>query len=156
MQNPPPDQQGYQYGTPPPASYPTPGGDETRAKTALGLDANLGAALGYPIGLIAIIIFVMEKQNRFARFHALQSIFYHIAAIVVFIVLIIVAVIVGLVLGMISSTLAGIGAVLLWLLIMIVFLAYFVGLIFCAVKAYGGKWFKVPTVGNMTEKIVNK
>jgi len=55
-------------------------------KSALGLDGNLAAALGYPIGIIAIICLVMEKENRFVKFHALQSILLHVAFIVVAIV----------------------------------------------------------------------
>src|SRR5437868_12324486 len=52
-------------------------------KSALGLDGNLAAALGYPIGIIAIISLIMEKENRFVKFHALQSILLHVAFIVV-------------------------------------------------------------------------
>ena len=55
-------------------------------KSALGLDGNLAAALGYPVGIIAIICLVMEKENRFVKFHALQSILLHVAFIVVAIV----------------------------------------------------------------------
>ena len=55
-------------------------------KSALGLDGNLAAALGYPIGIIAIICLIMEKENRFVKFHALQSILLHVAFIVVAIV----------------------------------------------------------------------
>ena len=89
MQNPPPNQQGYgnQYGTPPtnaPLSTP-PGGGGPKDKSAIGMDGNLTAALGYPIGLIAIIEIIIEKQNRFARFHAFQSLLFHVAWVVVFI-----------------------------------------------------------------------
>ena len=41
-------------------------------KSALGLDGNVAAAIGYPIGIIAIISLIMEKENRFVKFHALQ------------------------------------------------------------------------------------
>ena len=132
-----------------------PSGDVT-AKTALGLDANLGAALGYPVGILAIIIFIMEKENRFARFHALQSIMYHVGALVIFIVLGIILVILMIVLGLISSSLAAIGSILLWLGYMLALLVYLGGLLFLAFKAYGGALIKLPIIGNMTEKIVNK
>ena len=52
-------------------------------KSALGLDGNVAAALGYPIGIIAIICLIMEKENRFVKFHALQSILLHVGFIVV-------------------------------------------------------------------------
>src|SRR5215210_9099634 len=95
MQNPPPGQQqqgyGSPYGTPPNAPMtPPPGGDTgPKGKTALGgMDANLTAALGYPIGIIAIIMVIMEKQNRFARFHAFQSLMLHVAVIVIYIAMV--------------------------------------------------------------------
>src|SRR5882672_10138636 len=88
---------------------------EVNAKTALGLDAHLGAALGYPVGILAIIIFIMEKDNRFARFHALQSILYHVGAVVVFIATGIVVFVLTLVLSLISSALGSIVGLLLWL-----------------------------------------
>src|SRR6266481_3547675 len=96
---------------PPPIPAQTAG--EVNAKTALGLDANLGAALGYPVGILAIIIFIMEKENRFARFHALQSILYHVAAVVIFIGLGVLLGILMVVLGLISSSLATIVGLLL-------------------------------------------
>jgi len=122
-------------------------------KSALGLDGNLAAALGYPIGIIAIISLIMEKENRFVKFHALQSILYHVAAIVVFIILVIVMVILSILLAL--ARLGELSA-LLWLLYMVAFLAYFGGLIFAAVKAYGGAEFKIPIIGNMAEKFANK
>lgn len=156
MQNPPPDQQGFgnQYGVPPPQPPLSnqPGGDE-KAKTQLGLDANLGAALGYPIGIIAIILFIMEKENRFARFHALQSLLYHVAFVVIMIVVMIFAAVIGVLLAMVKL---GFVAPLLFLLWPVLILVYFGGLIMGAVKAYQGQWFKLPLIGNMTEKIINK
>ncbi len=122
-------------------------------KSALGMDGNLAAALGYPIGIIAIISLVMEKENRFVKFHAWQSILYHVAAIIVFIVLVILIVILSIILAMIRM---GELSALLGLLYMVVFLGYFAGLIFAAVKAYGGNYFKLPIIGNMAEKFANK
>lgn len=141
---------------PPPMSVETGSGGEIKAKTALGLDANLGAALGYPVGILAIVIFIMEKENRFARFHALQSILYHVAWVVVFIVLGIILGILMVLLGLISSSLAAIGSILLFLGYLIAFLLYIGGLLFLAFKAYGGATMKLSVIGNMAEKILNK
>ena len=131
-------------------------GGEVNAKTALGLDANLGAAIGYPVGILAIIIFVMEKENRFARFHALQAILYHVAAIVIFIGIGIVLAILMAVLAMISSALATIVGILLWLVFVVAGLVYFAGALFLAFKAYGGASMSLPVIGGMTDKILNK
>ena len=72
-------------------------------KSALGLDGNVAAALGYPIGIIAIICLVMEKENRFVKFHALQSILLHVGFIVVAIAVWIIGFVL-LIAGMAAST----------------------------------------------------
>ena len=127
-------------------------------KSALGLDGNIAAALGYPIGIIAIICLIMEKENRFVKFHALQSLLWHAAYIVVIIALMILGAIIGMV-GIAASAAsssagAGIGLIgmLIWLLWLLFFFAYLIMLILAAVKAYGGLEYKLPIVGNMAEK----
>ena len=63
-------------------------------KSALGLDGNVAAALGYPIGIIAIISLIMEKENLFVKFHAIQSVVFHVAIIILMIALWIISAIV--------------------------------------------------------------
>jgi len=47
-------------------------------KTSLGLDENIEGALCYVLGwLTGIVFFVLEKDNRFVKFHAMQSIVVH-------------------------------------------------------------------------------
>ena len=44
-------------------------------RTSLGLDANVVATLAYLLGWISgAILLLTERQNRFVRFHALQSV----------------------------------------------------------------------------------
>ena len=156
MQNPPPGQQqqgyGSPYGTPPnsPMMQPPGGGDTgPKGKTALGgLDANLASALGYPIGIIAIIMMIMEKQNRFARFHAFQSILLHVTFIVLYIVL-------GVLMGIMMAISTNLG-VIFGLLMPLIGLLYLGALFFCAYKAYQGDWFKLPAIGDMAEKFASK
>jgi len=130
-------------------------------KSALGLDGNLAAALGYPIGIIAIISLIMEKENRFVKFHALQSILLHVAFIVVAIALWIIGIVL-LIAGIAASAATNSGAVggimgmLMGLVWLVVVIAYLGGLIFAAVKSYGGAEFKLPIIGNMAEKFANK
>jgi len=60
---------------------PLQAGDE---KTALGVTPNLAAALVYVIGCISgIIVFVVKKENRFVRFHAMQSIMLSVTIILI-------------------------------------------------------------------------
>ena len=126
-------------------------------KSALGLDGNVAAALGYPIRIIAIICLVMEKENRFVKFHALQSILMHAGFIVVAIAVWVVGLIL-MVVGIAASAATNSGAfgglfTMLFVLIWFAVIACYIGgLIFAAVKAYGGNKFMLPVVGNMAEK----
>jgi uncharacterized membrane protein len=132
-------------------------------KSAIGLDGNLAAALGYPIGIIAIISLIIEKENKFVRFHALQAILLIVLWIVVAIALTIVSVILGILFGVAANAAGSGGGVvsllftLIYLLVwLVVPLAFLVALILAAVKAYGGNWYKLPIIGNMAEKFTNK
>lgn len=126
---------------------------DTRGKAALGgIDGNLAALLGYIIWIVALISLIMEKENRFVKFHAIQSLLLHAAAVIVFIALVILLTILGIMLAF-----AGLGALsaILWLLYMVVVVAYIAALVYSAVKAYGGLEFKLPVIGNMAEKWTN-
>src|SRR5581483_12059622 len=58
------------------------------AAPAQGLETNVASALCYLLGLVTGIIFLViapYNQNKTVRFHAFQSIFAHIAVIVLWI-----------------------------------------------------------------------
>jgi len=144
MQNPPPVQMSSQ----PPA---------TVAKSSTGLDENLAALLSYVFGWISgLIFFLMEKDSRLVRFHAMQSILLGAAAIVIFVVFWIVAVVSSLVVGYISGILGGI----VWIVMMLVGgalgIGIFVAAIISLIKAYQGQYFKLPVIGNYAEKFSTK
>ena len=128
-------------------------------KSALGLDGNVAAAIGYPIGIIAIISLIMEKENRFVKFHALQSILLHVGFWIVMMAawFLVIILAIG---GAAASAATDSGAVgglfgsLGGLLIFVLFLAYIAALIFAAVKSYGGNMFKLPIIGGMADKWV--
>ncbi len=116
-------------------------------KSAIGLDANITALIGYPIGILALILIFIEKDNRWVRFHSLQSVLYWVAVTVIYIVL-------GIITGVffaISTTMGYIFGSLIGLFGLIVF----IGMIFLAYKAYQGETFKLPVIGNMAEKWSN-
>ena len=162
MQNPPPGQQNYGSAPGVPPSAPSPG----TSPTGSGLDPKIAAALSY-IWIVGLIFFFIEKENKFVRFHAMQSILFGIANSVIMMVLAIIATILTVVftIGAAAASAAGSGGVgaivglfvwLIWLLFWVVAMVFLVGLILAAVKAYQGKKFKLPIIGNMAEKIVNK
>ena len=154
MQNSPPGEPGYgaPTGTPPPRA----------SQTGSGLEPNIAAALSY-IWIVGVIFYLLEKENRFIRFHAMQSILFGIANSVLMIVLVVVGMILTFIsIGASAAVGGGLGSLmgllvwLIWMLFWLIAMALFVGLIFAAVKAYQGQKFKLPIIGNMAEKIVNK
>jgi uncharacterized membrane protein len=154
MQTPPPGQQSYQT----PISNSPPGAP----KSGSGLEPNIAAALSY-IWIVGVIFYLLEKENRFIRFHAMQSILFGIANSILMVVLVILATILTFVsigasaaIGGAIGSLLGMLVWLIWLLFWLIAMALFVGLVYAAVKAYQGQMFKLPIIGNMAEKIVNK
>lgn len=121
-------------------------------KSAIGLDGNVAALIGYPIGILALIMIFIEKDNRFVRFHAIQSVLWSVGLTVVFVVLMIVGSILGVGIAMISSTLAYLVWAIFALLYLVFFFGLFGGIIYGAIKAYGGQMTKLPIVGNLAEK----
>lgn len=124
-------------------------------KSALGLDGNIAALLGYLIGIIAIISIVIEKENKFVRFHAIQSVLWTALCVIGLFAVIIVGGIIAIVLAQLSSALATLVGILLFLLYFVVIIGLVGGHIYGAIKAYGGNIFKLPIVGNFAEKWSN-
>lgn len=116
-------------------------------KSALGLDANITALIGYIIWIVALVMIFIEKDNKFVRFHAFQSVLYGVGIFVLFIVLAIITTI----LAFVSTTLAS----LFSLLYLLLWLVAVVGIILLAVKSYQGQMFKLPIIGDMAEKWSN-
>ncbi|MBD0327802.1 MAG: DUF4870 domain-containing protein [Pyrinomonadaceae bacterium] len=130
-----------------------------QGKTALGLDANVGALICYlgnlvcALGLIySIVVIVTDKTNKLTRFHAFQSVLLTVAGIVIGIPLYIIM-FVGIFID------AQIGAPLLTMimgLVLMVFgLAMFVLTVLAAIKGFQGQIYKVPIIGNLADKYSN-
>lgn len=120
-------------------------------KSALGLDGNVTALIGYIIGIVALVLIFIEKDNKFVRFHAFQSVFLFVAYIACIILMVIVGIIAA-VIGAASSTLGTIVGLLVMLLWLVVVFGFLGALIFAAIKAYGGAMFKLPIIGGLAEK----
>ena len=129
-------------------------------KTALGLDANVGAlicyvgnlACGLPLGLIySIIVVVSDKTNKVTRFHAFQSIFLSILGFVISIPLYILLGIAMAANSMVMMAVVG----LFSLVLMVVGLALLYFWIMAAIKAYNGEIYKIPVVGNFADQYSN-
>lgn len=140
-QYPPPGQQNYQqqpgypppgYGQPPMAA-PKSLIAQQLGPTSVGIDANIAGAVSY-FWIVGLIFFLIEKQNKFVRFHAFQAMLYGLGFWIINIVL-------GIFGGYFFYGLS--------LLADLFWLVWVIGAIYAAVQAYNGKWFKLPIVGDM-------
>jgi uncharacterized membrane protein len=130
-------------------------------KTSIGLDGNLGAALCYwanficCLGLVLAVVFlVTEKENRFVKFHAVQSLFLVATQIAASLVVGIIGLIFSMVLDMIH--LSFVGWILVQCLRLLIFFIFIVIWIIAGFKAYGGQWYKLPLIGEFAWNTVNK
>jgi len=103
-------------------------------KTSTGMQPNVAALLSYLLGVITgIVFYIIEKDNKFVRFHAMQSIITFGALFVLQIILGFIPVI-----GWTLLPLVALASLILWILLMI--------------KAYQGELFKLPIIGDIAEK----
>ena len=103
-------------------------------KTSSGMEANIAAFLCYLAGWITgLIFYLVEKENKFVRFHAMQSIVTFGGLSVIMFVLGFIPVI-----GWILLPLVGLLGFVLWIVLMI--------------KAFQGEKIKLPFAGEIAEK----
>ena len=125
----------------------TPGG----AKTNLGREPNAAGLLCYVpccIGLVfSVVAAIVEKQSRFVRFHAFQSLLVHAVAIVLGLGLNIAQV----ALGMVGLSFVALALSLVGLLVGVAFLGLTILLM---IKANSGEEFELPVAGPMARQWV--
>ena len=99
-------------------------------RTSSGFNANVAAALSYLIGFVSGLIFLLvEKDNKFVRFHAMQSTLFFIGIVIIDVVLQVIPILGALVVIFLLIPLSAV----VWLLMMY--------------KAYQGEDYKLPLVG---------
>ncbi|MBI2019243.1 DUF4870 domain-containing protein [Candidatus Daviesbacteria bacterium] len=106
-------------------------------RTSLGLDENIEGLLCYVFGWITGLIFLLlEKNSRFVKFHAIQSLIVSVAGFIL----------------IIGTNLLPMGFLILFAIGPITFILWIV----LMVKAYQGEWFKLPIAGEIALNQVNK
>lgn len=112
----------------------------TSQPTALGVGENVVGALAYLLGWVTgIVLLLIEKENEFVRFHALQS----VIVSGVFTVASIIADSISIrALGVSLSAVVTIGWIITWLLLMY--------------QALNGVRYKVPYAGEYAEKQIER
>ena len=108
--------------------------ESEQKKTSTGLEENIAGLLCYLVWPITgIIFFILEKDNQFIRFHALQSI---ITIVALFILRFALGAIPAI--GWLMEMMIGLLTLALWIVLM--------------VKAYQKEKFKLPVIGDIAEQ----
>ena len=121
-------------------------GPVERAHGMVGiLPETLAGALAYFL-LPAIVFLLVEpyKKNRFVRSHSFQFLGFCLLGVVVGALLRVV--------GVVLFFIPAIGHPLVWLVSMLVSLAFFMVWVVLVVKALQGEMFKLPLVGDFAER----
>ena len=102
--------------------------------TSTGIKPNVAALLSYVLGFVTGLVFILiEKQNKFVRFHAMQAILVFGALFLIQWIASVIPVV-----GTIFNALVSLAAIVLWVVLM--------------VKANQGESYKLPIVGEFAEK----
>ncbi len=112
--------------------------------------AKLLAAVSYLIWIVAIaLIFLTKKEDKFARYHGYQALFFGLTLVGISILLNVIRVIIGHIslLAIIYDILVFFIGTLFWLAVLILEIIY-------ALKAYKGQYFTIPFVTNLVKKYV--
>jgi uncharacterized membrane protein len=124
----------------------TPGGGQTN----LGMAPNVAGLLCYVpccIGFVfAVVAAIVEKQSRFVRFHAFQSLLLHGAFFVLWCGF--------MVLGVVAHSVLGFLSIILLPLEILVGVGLFALVILLMIKANGNEEYELPVIGKMARQWV--
>lgn len=120
----------------------------TQAPSSTGLAANLAGALAYLVmPLTGLVFFVIEKESRFVRFHAAQSIVVGLGLVAANIVLA--------VLGGILGAVPFVGWIFAGLLSLVFGLACFAFWLLLMYRAFQGQEWEVPFAAEYARKLAD-
>ena len=116
--------------------------EDSSKKSSTGMDAKVAVLLAYLFSWLGgLIIWLMEKENKFVKWNALQAL---ILGIIEMICIIVISVILGLIpyvgwffFSWLGFVLAG----LCWILAIV-----------CIIMGFSGKTFRIPLVSKLADK----
>ena len=105
-----------------------------QGKSSTGMQANVAALLAYVLGLVTgLVFFLIEKESKFVKFHAMQSIAFSLTMFIAGFVLAFIPFV-----GPFATVVLNLGGLVVWIILMI--------------KAYQGERFKLPVLGDIAEQ----
>ena len=108
-----------------------------------GLLCNVPCCIGFIFSIVAVVV---EKDNKFVRFHAFQSLLLHGVGFVCGFALQVLSIVAGMVVGALGGLIGLLGLPL--------GLAFLGAQIFMMIKANNNEEFKLPVIGDMATQWV--
>lgn len=123
--------------------------EKTTNQGSSSLEPNVAALLAYLFGFVGgLIFYLIEKENKFIRFAAMQSILLNVVGFAVYFLLIVLT-------GIFAVATGGFGA-FFGLLVPVFWIAYIIVWIMAMVKAYQNEEWELPVIGKIARNIVEK
>jgi uncharacterized membrane protein len=109
-------------------------------------ESNLLAAIAYLFGIITgLILYLLRPEDRYVKFHAMQSILYCIAIIIIEIVW-------GVIAGIVTLGTLGVGLLIVAPVSMLLGLIFLLVWLYLMWQAFNGKKYKLPYIGDYAEQ----
>ena len=110
-------------------------------KTSMNIEENIASMLCYiGVWVTGLIFYLLEKENKTVKFHAMQSLLTFIGVFIVYFVIFFLTWFIPFM--WMFSVLFGLLVFILWIILVI--------------KAYQGEKFKLPIIGDIAEKEAQK
>ncbi|MEY7851196.1 DUF4870 domain-containing protein [Natrarchaeobius sp. A-rgal3] len=125
-------------------------------ETSLGPDGNVVAMIAYLFAPVCgVLVYALEEDNGFARYHAAQSIVFGLLVIAVYATLWTISFVISVVVGevpIIGPLLTILVGVIDAIIMLMVWLAAFLIWLYIVAKAYQGEAVSLPLVTSIAEK----
>ena len=108
-------------------------------------ERNLLSAIAYIIGIFAILLYLFKKEDKYVRFHSVQSLFLWVPVGIVAFALGVAAAI----FSVVPPLACALGA-LSW----VILVAAVIVALYAAYKAFNGERYELPVIGPMANKYV--
>ncbi|MBU1198042.1 DUF4870 domain-containing protein [Candidatus Micrarchaeota archaeon] len=109
-------------------------------------NSNLLGALAYVLGAITgIIMYFVRNNDPFVRFHAIQSIMFSVAVLILHVAT-------TMILGVLTILTLGIGIILIPIMFIIIGFGSFVVWIYVMYKAILGEKYRLPIIGELADR----
>ncbi|MBU0586036.1 DUF4870 domain-containing protein [Candidatus Micrarchaeota archaeon] len=129
-------------------------------------DSRIIAAFSYLFGLlICVLIYLIKKEDRFVRFHAVQAIILDVVVMIAGTLLFVIAwafmfagmISIPLIVGSADNAASGLMLApfgLIWVGLMVGMGAIVILRLYCAYRAFSGDFFRLPIIGAFSEQYI--